>query len=298
MPLLSPLQTAFAGHRRELQGVAESTIRRDLRVVGEFLGFLGCRQRPVARIEVADIDAFLASCANRMVPKTLARTACGLRAFLRFLYMTGRMAHDLANAVATPRVRRGDTPPRALPWSDVRRILWAIDRQTRSGRRDYALLLTMVAYGLGAGEARGLTLESVNWRQRKLVVVRPKTARTIELPLLPEVARALAAYLRQGRPRHCRTRALFVRMHAPFTSLGSSSAIRHVLRKHAKAAGVSAAYLGSHVLRHSHATRQVDLATPIPVLGEILGHKRSESTSAYARVALARLRRLALPVPA
>lgn len=296
-PVLPPLQDAFVRHRREVRGVAESTIRRDLVLVQEFLRFLRRRDRTIAAIQVADVDRFLGAGCSRWVPKTLARVGCALRSFLRFLYSSGRIPHDLADAVATPCVRRGDVPPRALPWSDVRRILRAINRKTRTGLRDYALLLTMAAYGLGAGEARGLMLESVDWRRRELHVVRPKTGRVIDLPLLPGVARALVAYLRRGRPRHCTTRALFVRAHAPYSGLGSSGAIRHVLCKHAAAAGVTAAFLGSHALRHSHACRQIDLGASATVVGDILGHRRPESTSVYVRVALRRLRGVALPVP-
>ncbi len=169
-----------------------------------------------------------------MVPKTLARVATALRTFMGFLYMTGRIRRNLAIVVASPRVVRGDSPPRALAWSDVRRILHAISRKTRNGLRDYALLLTMAAYGLGAGEARGLTIESVDWRRRELHVVRPKTGRAVDLPLLPGVKlERLAAYLRRGRPCHCTTRALFVRLRAPYVGFSSSGAIRHILQKHA-----------------------------------------------------------------
>jgi integrase len=232
-----------------------------------------------------------------MVPKTLARVASVLRAFLSYLYTVGRLKRNWAKVVASPRVVRGDTPPRALAWPDVRRILRGINRKSRAGLRDYALLLTMAIYGLGAGEVRGLTLESVDWRRRVLHVLRPKTGRAVDLPLLPAVGQALAAYLRRGRPRYCTTRTLFVRAHSPYIGLGCSGAIRHVLQKHAAAAGVTAAFLGSHVLRHSHACRQIDLGQSAAVVGDILGHKRPESTSVYVRVALTRLRHMALPVP-
>jgi site-specific recombinase XerD len=55
--------------------------------------------------------------------------------------------------------------------------------------------------------------------------------------------------------------------------------------------------LGGHVLRHSHASRQVDQHAPPRVLSSILGHLDPESTSAYTRVAVERLRGIALPVP-
>lgn len=288
---------AFARYRREVRGVAESTVGRDLGMVREFVGFLRRRQRRIACARVEDVDAFLGMCGSRLACKTLARVVCALRAFLGFLFASGRIRSDLAGAVGAPKVRRGERPPRALPWSDVRRTLQVVDVKARSGRRDYTLLLVMAVYGLGAGEARGLTLESVDWRRRQLRVIRPKTGREIHLPLLPAVALALAAYLRHGRPRHCTTRALFVQMHAPYGPLASSSAIRHVLHKHAASAGIVAPFLGSHVLRHSHACRQIDLGASAAVVGDILGHRRPESTSAYARVALRRLRAMSLPVP-
>jgi site-specific recombinase XerD len=297
VPELPPLLAAFAQYRREVQGIAESTILRDLGIVQEFLGFLRRRGQTIAAVRVKDIDRFLEGNSGRLAPKTLARLAYALRSFFRFLYTSGRIPHDLAVAVASPRVRRADMPPRALPWPDVRRILKAINRKTRIGQRDYALLLMMAVYGLGAGEVLGLTPESVDWRRRQVQIVRPKTGRQVLLPLLPGVAQALIAYLRHGRPRHCTCRALFVRMHAPYGRIRSSSAIRHVLHTHARSAGVSAAFLGSHVLRHSHACRQIDLGASATVVGDILGHRRPESTSAYVRVALRRLRGLALLVP-
>jgi len=83
----------------------------------------------------------------------------------------------------------------------------------------------------------------------------------------------------------------------PFGCLAASSAIRHILVKHAKKAGVNAPYLGSHVLRHSNAARQVDLGTRPRVLSDLLGHRDPGSISAYVRIATETLREVSLPVP-
>jgi integrase len=227
----------------------------------------------------------------------VARVCDSLRAYFRFLYATGRLRHDLAASVLAPRYRASERPPRALPWDAVQAILRGVDRRTAVGRRDYALLLTMAVYGLGAAEVRGLRLEDVKWTKEQLCITRPKTGQTITLPLLPAVAKALAAYLREGRPRHTAARTLFVQMRAPFGPFVASSAIRHVLGKHARAAGITGPFLGSHALRHSHATRQVELGAPTKTVSDILGHRSPSSISAYVRVAVGRLRRLALPVP-
>jgi site-specific recombinase XerD len=86
-------------------------------------------------------------------------------------------------------------------------------------------------------------------------------------------------------------------MKMPFGPLVSSSAIRHIVVKHARAAGLDAPYLGSHVLRHSNAARQVDLGIHPQVLSDLLGHRDPESISAYVRIATETLRDVSLPVP-
>ena len=84
-------------------------------------------------------------------------------------------------------------------------------------------------------------------------------------------------------------------MQVPFGPLAASGPIRHIIAKHARAAGISATVLGSHVLRHSHAARQIDLGTPPRVVWELLGHRDPESLSAYVRIATETLREVALP---
>jgi integrase len=163
--------------------------------------------------------------------------------------------------------------------------------------RDYAMFLMMAVYGLGAGEITCLRFDSVDWQHQKLRVVRPKNNTPIALPLLPAVAKALATYLEKGRPPLSLSRALFVSHRNPYRAISASSAIRHRIIKHASRAGVHADYLGSHVFRHSHATRQIELGAPPKTVSDILGHRRPESTSIYVRTATKRLRSVALPVP-
>jgi integrase len=118
----------------------------------------------------------------------------------------------------------------------------------------------------------------------------------MRLPLLPAVGRALARYLREARPVDALCRAVFLRQPIPPGPL-TTSAIGSIVRRQARRVGITAAYVGGHVLRHSHACRQVDQQAPPKVLSDILGHRHPESTSVYTRIALKRLRGIALPLP-
>ena len=226
----------------------------------------------------------------------MAGLCTSLRSFVRFLHYRGQLAHDLAANIGSPRIVAVERPPRALAWLEVQRLLGTVDRRHRTGRRDYALLLLMATYGMGAAEVRYLKLEDVDWRAATIQVYRSKTGVSNLLPLLPAVAEALADYLRDGRPRHVSTRAIFVATAEPHGAL-SSSAVGHVVRTHARTAGISGKILGGHVLRHSHACRQVELGASLKSVGDILGHRTPASTSVYIRVATDRLREMALPVP-
>lgn len=294
---ISKAMSAFAAYLSDVRGNPPCTIHKKLAHISLFCGFCRRRHLLIHRARLQDIDAFVVWCRKRYARTTVSDICSTLRSYQRFLCASGRSPHNLSGSIMAPLVRFAERPHRSLPWGDVRRILSAIDRSTPTGRRDYAILLMMSVYGLGAGEVIALTLEDINWQGQTLRVLRPKTGVQFLLPLLPGVGRALAQYLRAGRPEHVQTRRLFVTMRTPFKPLACAVTIRHILHSAAQCAGVCASFMGTHVLRHTHACRQLELGAAPKVIGDILGHRDPDSTSAYLRVATARLRAMALPVP-
>ncbi len=293
---LSPPVAAYRRHRLIHCNVAEGTLQRDLEMAKGFLRLLRSRGKTASRATVADVDRFILQLSERVSRRSLADRGSSLRSFPRYLRTMGKLPRDLAREVMTPRIRPAERPPRALPWTDVRRILQSIPQSQPPGRRDFAMLLLMATYGLGAAEVLGLRLENVDWRAKVLRVRRPKTGVGIDLPLLPPVARSLATYLHGERPRADDERRIFLRTVMPYEPL-TSGAVRHRIRYYAQQVGITAKVIGAHAFRHSHASRQIDAGANLKVVSDILGHHRASSTSVYVRVALRRLRTVALPVP-
>lgn len=292
-----PIVREFIEYRREHGGVSNATLYKDQSTSLEFLEFLRLRRRTCRKIRLPDVDAFVAKLRQRMDVVAVTRQLCSVRALLRFLLVSGRLRFDLAISVVGPFLKPDRHPPRALPWPEVRHILKAVDRNTLSGRRDYAILLLMSLYGFGGAEIVGLRLEDIDWERKTICVCRPKTQSIILLPLLPVAARALASYLQHSRAKPYYYRQVFLRSIMPYRPFACSSVIRYILTKYGRRAGVTTGCLGSHVLRHSQATRQVDLGTPLKIVGDILGHRHPKATSHYTRSAMRRLRDLALPLP-
>jgi site-specific recombinase XerD len=140
-----------------------------------------------------------------------------------------------------------------------------------------------------------LKLEAIDWDAGILHIRRIKNSSTVDLPLLPDVAHAIAIYLRHGRPQTT-YRHVFVRHSIPFGPLSHATVGQRVCCW-AKSAGVEAPFLGAHLFRHSFATHQLERGLPLKVIGDILGHRSCRTTGVYVRTAMARLRQLALPVP-
>lgn len=271
------LLRAYVDHLVRRRGNPEVTVRTKLDHIEKLSEHLARCGKTWRTMILPDIDEFLIACSQRYARSTVAGIAGSVRSFVRFLLATGRISIDLAESVIAPVQPRHARPRRALPWEDVQRLLRSVDTSTARGLRDHALLLMMSTYGFGAGEAIRLQLQDIDWAAGTLKVMRPKTGVAFTLPLLPAVAKVLARYLRKGRPPNTPTRHLFVLMKMPFGPLSTSSAVRHILLKHARVAGLNAPYLGSHVLRHSNAARQLDLGTRPRVLSDLLGHHDPES---------------------
>ncbi len=293
---LPPVLHEYCHYRRAHNGVSDRTLVRDVETARGFLEQLRRGKKLIEQSTLSDVDAFVRKLAIRISRRTVADTCSSLRAFLRFLQITGRLPIDLASGVIAPRYRIDERPPRTLPWTDVQRILRSISQAEPPGKRDYAILLLLAAYGVGAAEILALRLGDLDWRAGIVTFRRPKTHVSIELPLLPAIAKALTAYLQSERPPAARISSVFLRKSMPYEPI-TSGAIRHRIRYYARMAGISVRVIGAHAFRHSHASRQIDSGARIKVVSDILGHRSSSSTSVYVRVAVKRLRTVALPVP-
>jgi site-specific recombinase XerD len=268
-PTLSPLLNEYCQYRRVHNGVSENTLTRDMDTARSFLSQLRLQAKSVKQTTLSDVDSFVKNRATRVAKRTVADTCSSLRAFLRFLQITGKLSADLASGVIAPRYRIDERPPRTLPWKDVRKILRSIPRSQAPGKRDFAIVLLLATYGLGAAEVLALRLEDLDWRAGILRAHRPKTNVSIELPLLPAVAKALIAYLQRERPPVKSTQPLFLRKNMPYEPM-TSSAIRFRIRHYARLAGISAKVIGAHAFRHSHASRQIDAGANIKVVATSL----------------------------
>jgi site-specific recombinase XerD len=256
-----------------------------------YLARIGVTQ--VRELSPAVLSAFVAERSGAGLAKTTVREACAmLRVFLRYAHRGGLVGQDLSMTLEWPQVYRLSTIPRSISWEAVGRVLDGVDRRTPCGKRDYAILLLLVTYGLRGREVAALTLDDIDWKRERLAVPERKAGHSTAFPLSTAVGAALVDYLRHGRPQTTERR-LFFRAKAPVRPIGHaaiSACARHYLLK----AGIEVPRPGSHTLRHACVQRLVDADFPLKTIGDYVGHRSATSTEIYAKVAVESLRQVAL----
>lgn len=282
----------FFPYLRDERGLRDATIEQYGHHLWPFDAYL-------TRIGLKDLHAlssvvlsgFLTERGPQLKPNGI-RNCCGvLRVFLRYLHREGVVDRDLSPTVEAAPAYRLAHLPRSITWDEVRQMLDEIDRRTIVGRRDYAMLVLLVTYGLRAREVAALTLDDIDWHHDRLRIPERKAGHSTAYPLSPLVGSAIVEYLKGGRPQTS-SRRVFFRAMAPYvpityTAVGCRAA--HYLHK----AGIVVPRAGSHTLRHSCVQRLVDAGWALKPIGDYVGHGNPASTEIYSKVAVETLREVA-----
>jgi site-specific recombinase XerD len=288
---------SYREHLRNICGLAESTCSYRIRYAQQFLwGKFGDGPMDWTALHPKDLMAFTAGYASRCRPGSAQVAACSLRSLLRFLQLHGHGTPALVAAI--PRLPNWQLNhlPRTMSEDQLRRFLAGFDRSAPTGRRDYAMARCQIDLGLRASEVIALRLEDLDWRRGTLRITGGKVGRTRELPLTEEVGHAIAEYLRRGRPvTPCRH--VFVRHTVPVGRAIGPALIRGVIRRAFARVEGCAHLTGTHVLRHTAATRLHRRGASLKEVADVLGHRSLDTTALYTKVDLPTLAAVALPWP-
>lgn len=282
---------------REERGLAEPSIYALMWEGRNFLAWKldRCRADSLMEMSVGDIDRYMDMRSPHQTRKSVKDVAERLRSMLRYLHRTGRTAIDLSPHVIAPLLYAYEGVPSILERDQIAAVLQvAGEDRTPVGLRDYAILQLLATYGLRASEIRNLRIEDIDWRAEVICIRHTKTRARSFLPLMAPVGEAALVYLRAGRPE-TDAREVFIRTRAPYRKLGMLADI--VVRRLRDAGVKPPGKSGPHIFRHARAVEMLRAAVPQKIIGDMLGHRSTESTAPYLKLATEDLRNIALDVP-
>ncbi|KAB2341865.1 tyrosine recombinase XerC [Actinomadura rudentiformis] len=218
---------------------------------------------------------------------TLARRTAAARAFTRHLHRRGLISTDPGLLLGTPK-RERDLPA-VLTQGEAARLLDEMEAEGALGLRDRAVLEVLYGTGVRVSELCGLDIDDLDTARRTARVL-GKGGRERTVPMGEPAARAVADWLRRGRP------AIVTKDSGPALFLGARGGRLHPTSArrivHTRIGEVGVPDLSPHGLRHSAATHLLEGGADLRSVQEILGHASLQTTQIYTHVSAERLKQV------
>jgi integrase/recombinase XerD len=166
---------------------------------------------------------------------------------------------------------------------EVEALLKAPDQTTPTGRRDHAILLTLITTGLRISELTALTRQDVKLTKPAHLIVHGKGRKDRITPLNRTTAATLRRWHAES-PNHHENSPLFSAQGS--TRPISVDAIAARLRVHTTTAAqtrrtLTMKTISPHTLRHTTAMRMLGAGIDLTTIALWLGHESTDSTQAY-----------------
>lgn len=270
------------------RGASENTLaayRRDLEDAAEFFG------GRLDDVSSAEIRSWLDDIAARgFAASSQARKLSALRQFFKFLHAEGIREDDPTGVIDAP--KKLAALPKTMQEDAVLKLLARAEAEKREATTDaarfmacrlHALVETLYATGLRVSELVSLPV-TVALRNERFFTVRGKGGKDRIVPLSPKAKEALRDWIatRDKNPSWAESPYLF-----PADS-ESGYLPRQVFARELKAlaarAGIPAAKVSPHVLRHAFASHLLQNGADLRAVQQLLGHADISTTQIYTHV--------------
>ena len=296
--IYQPLRNAYLQWMHEHQHASVGTIELRSHSITQFLRWLGPQATPqgCAELTAETIERFFLPYAEKMGRSARRSMQAALRTFLRFCLYQGYVQRPLERAVPTWRTYKLATVPRGLTDEQALKVLRGINRNSRVGRRDYAICQLLYTYGVRGGQVRALRHHDINWAHNQILFKASKHGKDSLLPLTVEVGESLLDYLKNARPLSAGPH-VFLTSRAPYQALAHSNALSAIVERHLRKAGIEVSSKGAHAFRHCFATRMLQEGHSLKAVADVLGHRHLATTFIYTKVDFNSLKEVALHWP-
>ena len=157
--------TIFEEWLRKERGLSAETTQNYCHAANRFFFWLEGRRTPLDAVQMADIDAACAAEYKRGAwsRRTAHDYAQRLKSFFLYAETRSWCRMGLAAGIMAPRFMADEVVPKGIKRNDVLRLLASVQGDRSVDKRDRAILMLFVTYGLRAGEVAGLRLDDLDW---------------------------------------------------------------------------------------------------------------------------------------
>lgn len=269
------------------KSLSENTVMAYTSDLDKLIQYLKEESINIMDVSLDDLENFAADLRDIGIhPRSQARILSGIRSFFHFLLIENYIQQDPSELLESPQI--GKHLPDILSVEEIDNLINAIDRSTKEGQRNCAILETLYSCGLRVSELCNLKISDL-YLDEGFIKVEGKGSKQRLVPISPKAIKEIKNYfLTRGdgliKPEF--EDYVFI---SRFGKNISRIMVFHIIKELADKIGLKKS-ISPHTFRHSFATHLLEGGANLRAIQCMLGHESIGTTEIYTHIDRVRLR--------
>lgn len=269
------------------KSLSDNTVMAYTNDLDKLLLYLEEEKINILDVSLEDLEHFSAGLRDIGIsPRSQARILSGIRTFFHFLLIEDYIRQDPSELLESPQI--GKHLPDILSVEEIDNLISAIDRSTREGQRNCAILETLYSCGLRVSELCNLKISDL-YLNDGFIRVEGKGSKQRLVPISPRAIEEIKNYFitrNEGLIKPGYEDFLFI---SKFGKNISRIMVFHIIKELADKIGLKKS-ISPHTFRHSFATHLLEGGANLRAIQSMLGHESIGTTEIYTHIDRRKLR--------
>lgn len=263
------------------KSLSENTIQAYLTDLDKLLAFFTLENIDYTQATLEDLENFSAGLHDIGIhPRSQARILSGVRSFYRFLLLEDYIEQDPSELLESPQI--GQHLPDVLTVAEIDSLIGSIDRSTKEGQRNRAILETLYSCGLRVSELCNLKISDL-YLNEQFIKVEGKGSKQRLVPISPRAINEIRNYFIDRNQTLIKPGYEDYVFISRFGKNISRIMVFHIIKELADRIGLKKT-ISPHTFRHSFATHLLEGGANLRAIQCMLGHESIGTTEIYTHI--------------
>lgn len=263
------------------KSLSDNTVDAYLTDLDKLLAYLTLENINILDIRLENLEDFSAGLHDIGIhPRSQARILSGIRSFYRFLIMEDYLESDPTELLESPQT--GFKLPEVMTVEEIDLLIGSIDRGTKEGQRNRAILETLYSCGLRVSELCNLKLSELYFEEG-FIKVEGKGSKQRLVPISPRAIKEIRLYFTDRNLMKIKPGFEDFVFISNFGKNISRIMVFHIIKELAERIGLKKK-ISPHTFRHSFATHLLEGGANLRAIQCMLGHESIGTTEIYTHI--------------
>ena len=263
------------------KSLSDNTVDAYLTDLDKLLAYLTLENINILDVRLENLEDFSAGLHDIGIhPRSQARILSGIRSFYRFLIMEDYLKADPTELLESPQT--GFKLPEVMTVEEIDLLIGSIDRSTKEGQRNRAILETLYSCGLRVSELCNLKLSELYFEEG-FIKVEGKGSKQRLVPISPRAIKEIRLYFTDRNLMKIKPGFEDFVFISNFGKNISRIMVFHIIKELAARIGLKKK-ISHHTFRHSFATHLLEGGANLRAIQCMLGHESIGTTEIYTHI--------------